>query len=74
VDDHRAAMELVFVGTHTGEFSGVTATDSAIDVPYSLLYDLDAHKVKALRIYMPMDQHLAKSRGVTESAAATSTA
>ena len=62
VDDHGAAAE-AFVGTHTGEFSGVSATGNRVRVPYSVFYDVDADKIKALRIYMPMDQLLAQIGG-----------
>ena len=65
VDDHGAAAEAVFVGTHTGDFSGVSATGNPVRVPYSVFYDVDADKIKALRIYMPMDQLLAQIGGAT---------
>src|SRR3954453_19040442 len=35
VGDHGAAAEAWFVGTHTGEFLGVTATGNPVRVPYS---------------------------------------
>ena len=65
-DDHGAAAEALFVGTHTGDFSGVSATGKTVRVPYSVFYDVDADKIKALRIYMPMDQLLAQIGGATE--------
>src|SRR5215212_6641397 len=67
VDDHGAAAEAFFVGTHTGNSSGVSATGNPVRVPYSVFYDVDDDKIKALRIYMPMDQLLAQIGGVTES-------
>src|SRR5215203_1747029 len=66
VDDHGAAAEAFFVGTHTGDFSGVSATGNAVRVPYSVFYDVDGDKIKALRIYLPMDQLLAQISGATE--------
>jgi predicted ester cyclase len=72
VDDHGAAAEAVFVGTHTGDFSGVSATGNPVRVPYSVFYDVDADKIKALRIYMPMDQLLAQIGGATEPEVARS--
>lgn len=72
VDDHGAAAEAFFVGTHTGEFSGVSATGNPVRVPYSVFYDVDAEKIKALRIYMPMDQLLAQISGATEPEVARS--
>jgi predicted ester cyclase len=74
VDDHGAAAEAWFVGTHTGEFSGVNASGKPVRVPYSVFYDIEADKIKSLRIYMPMDQLLAQIRGATEPGAANSVA
>ncbi len=48
--------EAVFVGTHIGDFSGVSATGNPVRVPYSVFYDVDGDKIKSLRIYLPMDQ------------------
>jgi predicted ester cyclase len=72
VDDHGAAAEALFVGTHTGDFSGVSATGNPVRVPYSVFYDVDGDKIKALRIYMPMDQLLAQIGGATEPEVARS--
>jgi len=72
VDDHGAAAEAFFVGTHTGEFSGVSATGNRVRVPYSVFYDVDDDKIKALRIYMPMEQLIAQIGGATEPEAARS--
>jgi predicted ester cyclase len=72
VDDHGAAAEAWFKGTHTGEFAGVTATGNPVRVPYSVFYDVDGDRIKALRIYMPMDQLLAQI-GATEPEVARST-
>ena len=41
------------------------ATGKSVRVPYSVFYDVDADKIKALRIYMPMDQLLAQIGGAT---------
>lgn len=60
VDDHGAAAEATFVGTHVGEFAGIGATGSAVRVPYSVFYDVEAGMITALRIYMPMDRLLAQ--------------
>jgi predicted ester cyclase len=70
VDDDGAAAEAVFVGTHTGEFAGVSATGNSVRVPYSVFYDVDAGKIKALRIYMSMEQLLAQIRGAAAGATA----
>jgi steroid delta-isomerase-like uncharacterized protein len=49
-----AAAEADFIGTHKGEFGGIPATHRRVNVPYSVIYDLDGEKISALRIYMPM--------------------
>jgi thioredoxin-related protein len=50
----------------------VSATGNQVRVPYSVFYDVDGDKIKALRIYMPMDQLLAQIGGVTEPEVARS--
>ena len=60
VDDHGAAAEATFVGTHIGEFAGISATGSDVRVPYSVFYELDAGRITAVRIHMPMDQLVAQ--------------
>src|SRR4051795_8842768 len=72
VDEHGAAAEALFVGTHTGDFSGVSATGNRVRVPYSVFYDVVADKIKALRIYMPMDELLSQIGGAAESEVASS--
>jgi predicted ester cyclase len=66
VDDHGAAAEAMFVGTHIGEFAGIGATGSAVRVPYSVFYDVDAGRITALRIYMPMDQLVSQIHAPTQ--------
>ena len=60
VDDRKAAVEADFVGVHIGEFAGVAATHNNVRVPYSVLYDFDGDRIKALRIYMPLQELLAQ--------------
>ncbi len=60
VDDHGAAAEATFVGTHIGEFSGIPATGNPVRVPYSVFYDVDGGTITALRIYLAMDQLVAQ--------------
>ena len=50
----------------------MSATGNPVRVPYSVFYDVDAEKIKALRIYMPMDQLLAQISGATEPEVARS--
>jgi predicted ester cyclase len=56
VGDGRAAVEFDFVGKHTGEFAGMAATGRDVRVPYCVVYDLEGEKIKALRLYFPMDE------------------
>jgi predicted ester cyclase len=51
VGEGTAADELLFVGTHTGEFAGIAATDKAVAVSYSVFYELADGKITAVRIY-----------------------
>ena len=55
VGDGLAAIEMDFVGVHTGEFGGVPASGNHINVPYAVVYEIDGDKIAALRLYMPMD-------------------
>jgi predicted ester cyclase len=50
-DGRRAAIEVDFVGRHTGEFAGISATGRDVRVPYSVHYDLTNDGISALRIY-----------------------
>jgi ketosteroid isomerase-like protein len=72
VGEHGAAAEAWFVGTHTGNFGGVNATGNPVRVPYSVFYDVDAEKIRELRIYLPMDQLLAQVQGATKAGVASS--
>ena len=51
VGEGTAALELDFVGTHTGEFAGIAPTGKEVDVPYGVFYELADGKITALRIY-----------------------
>src|SRR5262245_45447980 len=55
-DEHAAALEATFVGTHIGEFAGIPATGAQVRVPYSVFYELAGDRITALRIYMSMEQ------------------
>ena len=55
VGNDQAAVEFDFVGKHTGEFAGMAATERDVRVPYCVVYDLEGEKIKALRLYFPMD-------------------
>jgi predicted ester cyclase len=51
IGEGTAAAELVFVGTHTGDFAGIPATGMQVAVPYAAFYDLADAKITALRIH-----------------------
>lgn len=48
-------LEAEFVGTHVGEFEGVSATGRAVRVPYAVAYDLEDGKITSLRLYFPLE-------------------
>jgi predicted ester cyclase len=51
VGEGKAAVELVFVGTHTGEFAGIAPTGRDVRVPYAAFYDLAAGQITAIRLF-----------------------
>ena len=51
IGEGTAAAELVFVGTHTGDFAGIPASGMQVAVPYAAFYDLADAKITALRIH-----------------------
>ena len=73
VGDRSAAAEALFVGTHTGEFLGVSATGKSVRVPYSVFYDVEADRITAVRVYMPMEQILEQIGRAAEPDMARST-
>jgi predicted ester cyclase len=73
VDDHGAAAEAVFVGTHIGEFAGVAATGNSIRLPYSVFYEIDGDTITRLRIYLPMDELLSQIGAAADVEAAQPT-
>ena len=44
VGDNSAMAEIVFVGTHIGEFEGIPASNREVRVPYVAAYDLKDEK------------------------------
>jgi predicted ester cyclase len=58
VDGERAAVEIDFVARHIAEFAGRPATGKHVRMPYTVIYDLEGDRIKALRIYMSMDELL----------------
>lgn len=69
VAEGKAALEADFVGTHVGEFAGVSASGAHVRVPYSVIYDLTEDKITALRIYMPVSAIMAQLGGAVNAAA-----
>ena len=51
IGEGTAAAELVFVGTHTGEFAGIPASGKQVAVPYAAFYDVADGKITAVRIH-----------------------
>jgi steroid delta-isomerase-like uncharacterized protein len=51
-DDGVAAVEAVFIGTHTEEFAGVPATGAEVRLPYTVFYDVTDDGITALRAYL----------------------
>jgi predicted ester cyclase len=52
----RAMIEADFIGRHTSEFAGIPPTDRRVQLPYVVAYDLDADRIRAIRLYFPMDR------------------
>lgn len=46
-----ASAEVVFVGTQVGEFAGVPATGGQVQVPYTVVWELEDGKITDLRLY-----------------------
>jgi len=53
VGDGHAMVEVVFIGTHTGDFLGVPATGVEVRAPYCVAYDIADGAITALRAYFP---------------------
>src|SRR5712691_9528528 len=58
VDGERAVVEVDFVARHIAEFAGRPATGKGVRVPYTVMYDLEGDRIKALRIYFSQDELL----------------
>jgi predicted ester cyclase len=51
VGEETAAAELVFAGTHTGEFAGIAPTGREVRVPYAAFYELEDDEITAIRLF-----------------------
>jgi steroid delta-isomerase-like uncharacterized protein len=65
-NDGSAALEAVFIGTHTAEFAGVPATGAEVRLPYAVCYDLSDGKIEALRAYFPIGALVQQLRAAAE--------
>jgi ketosteroid isomerase-like protein len=52
--DTTAMLEAVFIGTHSGDFAGLSATGLHVRMPYSIAYDVRDGSIVAIRAYFPM--------------------
>jgi predicted ester cyclase len=48
----HAILEFTFSGIHTGEFAGIAPTHRNVEVPCTVVYDLENGFIKTARIYM----------------------
>lgn len=61
VSDGRAATaEVVFEGTHIGEYEGVAATGSAVRVPLAMAFEIARGRIEAIRVYYSSELLLAQ--------------
>jgi predicted ester cyclase len=60
VDEHGAALEVVFLGRHVGEFAGIAPTGTDVRLPYSVFYDVTDGLITGLRIYMSIERLVAQ--------------
>src|SRR5260370_15861720 len=58
VDGERAVVEVDFVARHIADFAGRAATGKEVRVPYTVIYDLECERIKALRIYLSLNELL----------------
>lgn len=49
--EDRAVYEGHFIGKHIGEFAGIPATNKSINMPFTVVYDLENEQIKRARIY-----------------------
>jgi predicted ester cyclase len=66
IGETTAALEADFVGTHTGEFAGISPTGAAVRVPYCVVYDLADDKITALRGYLPVAQIISQLQAAAQ--------
>jgi steroid delta-isomerase-like uncharacterized protein len=52
--EDQVAAEMVFEGTHTGEFAGVPAAGAKVSQPYCVVYDMSDGRILAIRLYFSL--------------------
>ena len=55
ITEHKAVLEMDFVGKHTGEFAGMQATGKQVNFPITIVYDLENGLISQARVYMLTD-------------------
>jgi steroid delta-isomerase-like uncharacterized protein len=52
--ESQAVLEADFVGKHSGEFAGISATGRSVRVPLCVVYDLERDQITRARVYLEM--------------------
>ena len=55
ITEDKAVLEIDFIGRHIGEFAGIPATNKEVNVPTTIIYDLENGLIRKARVYMLMD-------------------
>jgi steroid delta-isomerase-like uncharacterized protein len=50
----QVVAEVVFEGTHTGEFAGVPAAGAKVSQPCCVIYDMSDGRIVAIRVYLSL--------------------
>ncbi|HET6825236.1 MAG TPA: nuclear transport factor 2 family protein [Amnibacterium sp.] len=61
-DPRGAGTELLFVGTHVGDYAGIAPTGREVRVPLSMFFDVEDGRITAIRIYYSFEQVLEQLR------------
>ena len=62
VAEGQVAAEMVFEGTHTGEFAGIPAAGAKVSQPYSVVYDMSGGRIAAIRLYFSLPDLMGQLR------------
>jgi predicted ester cyclase len=55
ITEHKAVLEMNFIGKHIGEFAGIQPTGKQVNCPITIVYDLENGLIKQGRVYFLMD-------------------